>query len=145
MPKYQALTYYLQSIQHDYVLLTLSEIEKILGFSLPRSARQYNAWWANDRRNQSHSWSYQWIQSGWESFDIKLGEETVSFRRFEEYAFGTPKAIEGYEKDRMVLNRNRNRALADKRKELDGYQCQTCGFKLELNGSYVIEVHHLKR
>lgn len=60
----------------------------------------------------------------------------------EYFELEAPKAREGYEFDRRILARGRNANLAAKRKRMDDYTCQTCGFKLELDGKFVIEVHH---
>lgn len=53
------------------------------------------------------------------------------------------RAIEAYEVDKKLLSGSRNSDLAKKRKAYDDYKCQSCGFKLKLNGKYVIECHHL--
>lgn len=57
---------------------TFTEIEKILGDSLPPSARKYQAWWAKDR---THSHSQAWTALGWETHDLDIAKESVSFRR----------------------------------------------------------------
>ena len=51
-------------------------------------------------------------------------------------------AIEGYLQDRTILSGARNQALALQCKARDNYKCQACGFKLKLNGRYVVECHH---
>lgn len=58
------------------------------------------------------------------------------------FAINDTRAIEGYEVDRKILSGSRNSALAKQRKQMDGYKCQVCGFKLKLNGRFVIECHH---
>ena len=57
---------------------TFTEIEKVIGDSLPYSARRYNAWWANDR---THSHSQAWTALGWEKDNVDIAKETVSFIR----------------------------------------------------------------
>jgi len=61
--------------------LTFSEIEKILGAALPRSARSYAAWWANDPTPNRHSAA--WLTAGWETEEVDLASEAVTFRRAE--------------------------------------------------------------
>lgn len=51
---------------------------------------------------------------------------------------------EGYRQDRTGRFRNRNARIVERRRELDGYACQACGFKLEVNGRYVIDCHHIR-
>jgi hypothetical protein len=57
MPKYRELTLYLQSRTEPVVILSFSEIERIVG-PLPRSARQHRAWWSNSTasRHQARYW-----------------------------------------------------------------------------------------
>ncbi|MGQ9799680.1 MAG: HNH endonuclease [Ignavibacterium sp.] len=53
-------------------------------------------------------------------------------------------AVEGYREDKVYLYTTRNKDIVLKRKQLDDYTCQICGFKFELNGKKIIECHHLK-
>ena len=48
MEKYQRLGEYLTEQQGDCCTLPFVKIEEIIGGSLPRSARNHRAWWAND-------------------------------------------------------------------------------------------------
>lgn len=59
------------------------------------------------------------------------------------YGIEDPRAIEGYRHDQTILTGTRNQALAQKRKELDDYTCLSCGFRLCVDGRYIIECHHL--
>lgn len=52
------------------------------------------------------------------------------------------RAIEGYLRDQKILFGARNQALVLQCKTRDNYKCQACGFKLKLNGRYVVECHH---
>lgn len=52
-------------------------------------------------------------------------------------------AEEGYKQDKVYLYTQRNRDIVEKRKALDNYTCQICGFKFELDGKKIIECHHL--
>jgi hypothetical protein len=51
-------------------------------------------------------------------------------------------AEEGVKQDRTVTFRSRNSKLIAKRKKLDQYKCKACGFKLIIDGKYVIDCHH---
>jgi hypothetical protein len=60
--KYKALHEYLANRYANTVVLTFAQIEDILGFTLPDSARVDQAWWANNGPNdtgqpQSRSWT----------------------------------------------------------------------------------------
>lgn len=60
--KYRALHKYLDNRYANTVVLTFAQIEDLLGFTLPDSARVDPAWWANNDPNgtpppQSRSWT----------------------------------------------------------------------------------------
>lgn len=50
---------------------------------------------------------------------------------------------EGLLQDRRRKFRERNKAIVKRRKELDDYACQSCGFRLEINGIFIIDCHHI--
>ena len=77
MSKYTPLKQRLTRSGGAPVQLTFAEIEKILGFPLPRSARRYAAWWSNS--GGSHVQSLAWMEAGYRTQDIKLREESVRF------------------------------------------------------------------
>lgn len=62
---------------------------------------------------------------------------------YETFDIDDPKAREGYELDRKLLSHARNARLAKECKKRDDYKCRACGFILRLNGSFIIECHHL--
>lgn len=52
-------------------------------------------------------------------------------------------AHEGYIQDRTLLSRKRDQKLVEKRKALDNYECQACGFSLTVESKSIIECHHM--
>jgi hypothetical protein len=63
----------------DQVTLTFSDVEEILGFPLPKSARKFRTWWANDT---SHSHAVNgWLNYGWRVKEIDLQEQYVRFEK----------------------------------------------------------------
>ncbi|MCK4736268.1 MAG: hypothetical protein KAT65_27695, partial [Methanophagales archaeon] len=75
--KYERLGKYLNGLKEKEVTLTFEQIEYILGFQLPSSARQYPAWWANDK---THSHAVKgWLNCGWQSRNLNFSEEIVQF------------------------------------------------------------------
>lgn len=52
-------------------------------------------------------------------------------------------AREGELSEVLYLRKKRNRAIVEKRKQHDDYTCKACGFKLELDGKFIIDCHHL--
>ena len=79
MNKYTALHNHLLNLKKDDWKTTFSEIESILGFVLPKSARRYSAWWANNHQNSRHTKA--WLDAGWQTSDVDFGTETVMFLR----------------------------------------------------------------
>ncbi|MCW2337135.1 hypothetical protein M2337_001368 [Sphingobium sp. B2D3A] len=75
MSKYVNLTTYLARLDQGVWNTTFDEVEHILGFSLPTSARQYQAWWANQMRSQSMAWQ----SAGWKTASVDLHNEKISF------------------------------------------------------------------
>jgi predicted HNH restriction endonuclease len=51
-------------------------------------------------------------------------------------------AEEGYQQDRSVTFRQRNSYLIAERKRKDDHTCQACGFRLEVNRTFIIDCHH---
>ena len=79
--KYQRLYERLLGLQSTEWQTSFSEVEFILGFGLPASARRYNAWWANETKDTRHSQSLAWTAAGWETANVDVNAETLSFRR----------------------------------------------------------------
>jgi hypothetical protein len=61
--------------------IKFSEIEKLLGFELPPSARIHRPWWANQGERGGHSHALAWEMAGWKTSQVDMVEETVRFVR----------------------------------------------------------------
>lgn len=79
MSKYQPLQSYLQHQQADRVRLGFDEIERLLGFPLPRSARDYRPWWSNNTGGNVAIRA--WRDAGWRTADVDMAGEQVTFVR----------------------------------------------------------------
>lgn len=79
MSKYESLTRHLKSRKGERVAMTFAELEAVLGFRLPVSARQYRPWWANS--NHGHVQARGWMDAGFESQDVDLSAEKLVFVR----------------------------------------------------------------
>ena len=91
--KYGRLSEYLSSLTSQEWRTSFAEIESILGFRLPASARRYSAWWANERcENGTHSHARAWMNAGWETARVNLAGETLVFRRVG-YRPGSPSRV----------------------------------------------------
>lgn len=73
MSKYDPLMTYLMKVEENRITLTIEEIERILSFKLPPSAKKYREWWANGGHVQANSW----IDAGWKVDQVKLGDCTT--------------------------------------------------------------------
>lgn len=76
--KYRALRDWLLEQESDRITVSLADIENILSFNLPKSAREHQAWWAN--QNPPSSQSLAWTSAGWRAFP-NLRTQTVRFER----------------------------------------------------------------
>jgi len=77
--KYEPLRVWLTHAEGDRVRTTFREIESILGFRLPDSARALPQWWANTRG--SHVQAAAWMDAGWRACQVDVSGEQVSFER----------------------------------------------------------------
>lgn len=75
MSKYINLTMYLGQLDAGIWEASFQEVEEVLRFPLPESARQYREWWANQSRSQSLSWQ----GAGWKTTAVDLERERVTF------------------------------------------------------------------
>jgi hypothetical protein len=78
--KYAPLADYLRAQSLDSVKLGFAQIDMLVN-GLPPSARNHDAWWANSRTDDTHSWAHQWIAAGWECGSLDRANETVVFQR----------------------------------------------------------------
>lgn len=79
--EYLALHNYLEKRYAETVVLTFAQIEDLLGFALPESARREAEWWANaDPGDTATVQSRSWTQAG-RSATPNLLAHTVRFER----------------------------------------------------------------
>jgi hypothetical protein len=86
MSKYDPLKEKLLAAHGAELPMRFDEIERVLGFALPASARQYPAWWSNNVG--THVGARAWREAGWKTSRVDLGSEKVVFVR-ERIASGT--------------------------------------------------------
>lgn len=80
MGKYDSLGRYLAELRTELKTLSIGEVEEILGFPLPMSARTHRPWWAND---ETHVQAVDgWLSVGWKVESVDLTREIVTFRKF---------------------------------------------------------------
>ena len=79
--KYQPLYQYLSGLQAQDWRTSFSEVEAVIGFELPPSARLHRPWWGNQRGGNGHSHALAWSVAGWETAEVDMEGETLLFRR----------------------------------------------------------------
>lgn len=79
--KYAPLYRYLVQLRSHEWRTSFKEIEKILGFRLPDSARIYRPWWANQGERGGHSHALAWEMAGWKTSQVDMGDEVLVFAR----------------------------------------------------------------
>lgn len=75
--KYTPLQNYLTKLHTNNVSLGFEAIEKILGFTLPKSAYRYPAWWGNNLQNSRHTRA--WMDINWRTYNLNLTAQEVGF------------------------------------------------------------------
>jgi len=100
MGKYEPLAEHLRRQLGDEWSAGFAEVEKVLGFSLPPSARAYREWWAN-QRGGGHSQKHGWQNAGWQVWKVDLAREQVTFRR----AAPQPAPVPGGETEAGLIER----------------------------------------
>ena len=78
--KYVPLGQFLSTYATHSWRASFAELEQVLGFALPNSARKYQAWWANEIEGR-HVQARSWLDAGFETADLDLRGERVTFRR----------------------------------------------------------------
>lgn len=93
MSKYDRLGEHLSGLDRGTShTLSFERIEAILGFRLPKSASQYQAWWAN-QVGGGHVQANAWLDNGWHTELLSLSRKNVTFKPVD-----TPRAPKGARK-----------------------------------------------
>ena len=79
MSKYDPLTRHLAARDQGEVTMRFQDLEKLLGFDLPPSARKHRAWWSNNPSNSVMTKA--WLAAGYQSEQVDLDAEKLVFAR----------------------------------------------------------------
>jgi hypothetical protein len=109
MSKYAPLKHNLEARPREDTTLGFAEIEEILGFNLPRSAYQYDAWWSNEP--STHSQARAWADAGWQVWHVRRSAQSVHFRPI---AFETVKT-RGFQENAAAFARDDATIAIDRR------------------------------
>ena len=78
MSKYDALRAFLVRQRAERVPMTFAEVERVLGFKLPKS-QSYPAWWSNNPSN--NVMTRAWLAAGFKTEQVDVEGRKLVFRR----------------------------------------------------------------
>ena len=111
MSKYEPLQAYLARQPSRELPMTFEQVEQLLNFALPPSARTHPQWWSNNVG--SHVAVKAWRNAGWKTSRVDVGCERVVFVREAQSSAGQSLGQEGDKPEDVVI------ALSDLR---DGHR-----------------------
>lgn len=79
MSKYEPLTQFLSAQRAQEVPMSFTEIERVLGFSLPTKASGIRAWWSNNPSN--NVMTKAWLAAGFITERVDMGSRRLVFRK----------------------------------------------------------------
>jgi hypothetical protein len=79
--KYAPLYRHLAELRGREWQATFHDVEEILGFRLPDSARIHRPWWANQGERGGHSHALAWEMAGWRTAQVDMADERLVFVR----------------------------------------------------------------
>jgi len=77
--KYYPLYLYFKRSDEDVVILTIADVQSIIGGGLPASARSQRAWWSN--RKTAVAQSAAWVEAGYRVDKLELEKNLITFRK----------------------------------------------------------------
>jgi hypothetical protein len=80
--KYKPLELHLRAVsaKTKEVTLSFAEIERILGTSLPASARSHRPWWSNQKDSKTRPQAHAWLSAGFKIDTVNQGSGNASVR-----------------------------------------------------------------
>jgi hypothetical protein len=79
MSKFEPLKRFLGEMPPGERRMSFAEIEKVLGFDLPPSARRHRPWWSNNPSNSSMTKA--WLAAGCYTEQVDMAGETLVFKK----------------------------------------------------------------
>jgi hypothetical protein len=89
MSKYEPLTHKLKLVPYREWRTTFADLERTLGFRLPKAARSYRAWWSNNASN--NVMTKAWLTAGWRTEQVDMAGETLVFKKIKADLGGSAK------------------------------------------------------
>jgi hypothetical protein len=79
MSKYDPLREHLARQAASHLPMSFDEVERVLGFALPPSAKVHATWWSNN--TGTHVGVRAWRDAGWKTANVNVPGEKVTFVR----------------------------------------------------------------
>jgi hypothetical protein len=79
MGKYDPLRSFLSKQATSEVRMTFSEIEKVIGASLPEKSKRNRPWWSNNPNN--NVMTKEWLAAGYKTEQVDIEGRRLVFRR----------------------------------------------------------------
>jgi len=119
MSKYSPLRHFLEGRESEQVPMTFAEVEHILAFPLPASARARAGWWSNNPG--THVGVSAWRDAGWKASRVDVASEKLVFVRADKPAGAKQEGAENiYSVNCDQLSPAAARLLSDYRREMNG-------------------------
>lgn len=81
--EYAKLAEFLEASTEEKLVLSIKNVEQIIGVSLPESAYNIRQWWENDKgKPQAKN---GWLNVGWKTFQVQMGKERIPFRKIDTF------------------------------------------------------------
>ena len=81
MALYDPLYKWLRPNSANNISVTFDQIEAILEFKLPDTARARPQWWANEVGDTRHVQCRAWMDAGFQTRNLNLAKESVEFAK----------------------------------------------------------------
>jgi hypothetical protein len=79
MSKFEPLTRYLGALSVRRCRMSFHQIERVLGFALPPSARKHRPWWSNNPHNSAMTKA--WLAAGFRTEQVDMAAQTLVFSK----------------------------------------------------------------
>jgi hypothetical protein len=86
MTKYAPLRDFLEKQNRKLVPMSFADIEKLIGTSLPASARKHRPWWSNNPSNSVIT--HAWLAAGYRTEQVDMERGKLVFRRLDDAPSG---------------------------------------------------------
>ncbi|MFX0058379.1 MAG: hypothetical protein ACFE8J_08780 [Candidatus Heimdallarchaeota archaeon] len=77
--EYAKLADFLNASTEEEIVLSIRNVEQIIGVPLPESAYNIRQWWEND---EGHTQAKNgWLDVGWKTFQVQMDLQRIPFKK----------------------------------------------------------------